>query len=268
MLIVTDGAVDVPEGLLRSPMLRRVPGEIWTGEAPFTGTPDEFWTALRRGTYPSTTPPTVSALTEAYHDPHLVIGMHVSSRLSATFARASEAASRRGSGVVVVDTGSLSAGAGLLVTAVHRTALSEHPPDSLVDFARSLPARLHTFGVIQDVEALRKSDRSGLLPSEHLDRRHPLVLAVRGRAVPLGQPKHREGALRELCGHLRRAVGPAPGAWALGHGDATDVDTAVEELGQALDGPPAFCTMLDPTVGAHMGPDALVVGAISGPVDL
>lgn len=268
MLIVTDGAVDLPEPLLRSPLVRRVPGEVWAGESPFAGSSDEFWAQLRRGRYPSTTPPTVSALTEAYDHPGLVIGLHVSARLSATFSRAQEAVSRRGPGAVVIDTGSLSVGAGLLVAALHQAALGDHPAATLVDFARSLPERLHTFGLIQEVEALRKSDRSGLLPGDHLARNHPLVLAVRGRVVPLGQPKHRDGAIRELGDHLRRSVGTEPGAWALGHGDAADVDAVVEHLGSRLGGPPSLCTVVDPTVGAHMGPESLVVAAVSEPIDL
>lgn len=268
MLIVTDGAVDVPETLMGSALLRRVPGEVWTGESPFTGDPEEFWAQLRKGNYPSTTPPTVSALTEAYQHPDLVVGLHVSSELSVTMARAGEAAQRAGPGVIVIDTRSLSVGAGLIVTAVHRAAQSPNAHESIVDFARSLPDRLHTFALIQEVESLRRSDRSGLLPGSHLVRNHPLVLAVRGRVVYLAQPKHRGAAVDELARHVRRSAGTTLGAWALGHGDAADIDAIVDHLSAAIGQSPRFCVSLDPTVGAHLGPDAIVVGAITDPVDL
>ncbi|MDA8399240.1 MAG: DegV family protein [Actinomycetota bacterium] len=267
MLIVTDGAVDVPESLTGSALLRRVPGEVWSGEAPFTGGLEDFWAQLRKGNHPLTTPPTVSALTAAYQHPDLVIGLHVSSELSATMARASEAAQRAGPGVVVVDTRSLSVGAGLIVTAVHRAAQSADAPDSIIDFARSLPDRVHTFALIQDVESLRRSDRSGLLPRAHLARK-PLVLAVRGRVVSLAQPNHRQAAVKEVAWRLRRSAGATLGAWALGHGDAADVDGIVERITAAIGQRPRFCTSLDPTVGAHLGPDAIVVGAVTGPVEL
>jgi DegV family protein with EDD domain len=268
MLIVTDGAVDVPESLSHSALLRRVPGEVWTGEAPFHGGPDEFWDQLRKGTYPSTTPPTVNALVQAYQHPDLVIALHVSGQLSATLQRAQEAATRAGPGVIVIDTRSISVGAGLVVTAVCRAADRPDGIESLVDFARSLPERLHTFALVQQVESLRRSNRSGLLPASHLVRNHPLVLAVRGRVVALAQPKHRNAAISEVAKHVRRSTGLAPGAWALSHGDAADVDAVVTELTHAIGKPPSFFTSLDPTVGAHLGPDAIVVGAISEPIDV
>jgi len=268
MLIVTDGAVDVPETLTGSPLLRRVSGVIWTGDAPFTGDPEELWAQLRKGKYPLTTPPTVSALTAAYQHPDLVIGLHVSSELSVTMARAEEAAQRAGPGIVVIDTRSLSVGAGLVVAAVHQAAQSPNAPESIIDFARSLPDRLHTFALIQEVESLRRSDRSGLLPSSRLVRNHPLVLAVRGRVVSLAQPKHRGAAVEEVGRHIRRSAGPTLGAWALGHGDATDADAIVDHLSATIGQSPRFYTSLDPMVGAHLGPDAIVVGAITGPVEL
>jgi DegV family protein with EDD domain len=268
MLIVTDGAVDVPETLIGSALLRRVPGQVWAGDSPFGGDVEDFWAQVRKGDYPSTTPPTVNALIEAYQHPDLVIALHVSGQLSATMLRAEEAAARAGPGVAVVDTRSLSVGAGLIVAAVCRAAASPDAPDSLINFARSLPERLHTFALVQEVESLRRSDRSGLLPSSHLVRNHPLVLAIRGRVVALAQPRHRSGAVGELAKHVRRSTGSEPGAWALGHGDATDVDAVMDELTHTIGTPPRFFTTLDPTVGAHLGPESIVVGAISGSIEV
>lgn len=268
MLIVTDGAVDVPEGLIGLPLVRRVPGEVWSGDSPLVGGPEAFWEQLRRGHYPSTTPPTVSALAAAYQGSGLVVAVHVSSQLSATVDRAREAAQRVGQGVVVIDTRSLSVGAGLIVCAVRQAAQRQAEHESIIDFARSLPDRLHTFALVQEVESLRRSDRSGLLPGSHLARNHPLVLAMRGRTVALAQPKHREAAVDELARHLRRSAGTTLGGWALGHGDATDARDIIDRLSTSVGQPPRFSTLLDPTVGAHLGPDALVVGAIAGPVDL
>lgn len=268
MLIVYDGAVDIPDDLTDSPLLRRVPGEVRDGGEPLGGDSDKFWAELRKGHYPSTTPPTVNALAEAYDHPDLVLALHVSGRLSATTQRAEEAAERAGPGVIVIDTGSISVGAGLVVAAVHRFAQSMAGGDSIIDFARSLPARLHTFAIVQDVESLRRSDRSGLLPSTHLARNHPLVVAVRGRVVSLAQPRHRSGAITDIAAHARRSAGPSPGAWALGHGDASDAESVVDHLSKTFGAPPRFVTRLDPTVGAHLGLDSIVVGAISGQIDV
>jgi DegV family protein with EDD domain len=264
MLIVTDGAVDLPEDLEQSPLLRTVPGEIWLGEVPLTGSPDEFWALLRRGIYPSTSPPTVGALADAYRHQGPVVAIHVSARLSATMARAGEAAARSAPAAVLVDSRSLSVGAGLVAAVVHRAIQGRSDPRPIIDLARSLPERLHTFAVIQEVESLRQSDRSGLLPAAHLRRNHPLLLAIRGRVVPLSQPRNRSRALEDLASHL----GHRPGPWALGHGDASDRDAVVDRLTRVIGRPPAFLARLDPTVGAHAGPESIVVGIITGPVEL
>ena len=87
MLIVTDGAVDLPAPLEESPLLRIVPGAVWLKDEPFVGGVDEFWALLRRGAYPSTTPPAVDALVEAYGDTDAICAMHVSAELSSTVAR-------------------------------------------------------------------------------------------------------------------------------------------------------------------------------------
>ncbi len=270
MLIVTDGAVDLPESLEGSPLLRVVRGQVWLGEDPVTVDSAELWRLIRRGTYPSTTPPTVNALAEAYRHQQLdqVLAIHVSAALSATLRRAEEAATSVGPGIVVIDTRSLSVGAGLIVAAVHRAIDSSASQESIVDFARSLPARLHTFALIQDTEALRRGNRVGLLPKGHLARHHALVLAVRGRALPLEQSKVRAGALRCLAAHLSHCARSEIGAWALGHADAPDCDVIVDQLSRVLGRPPSFVARLDPTVGAHVGPDSVIVGAISGPVDV
>jgi DegV family protein with EDD domain len=262
MLIVTDGAVDVPEAIAKSELVRQVPGEVSGPDGPLQVEPGEFWASLRRGEYPSTSPPTVSALMSAYELPGLVLAVHVSSQLSATIQRAHEAAERVGSGVSVIDSGSLSVGAGLIVAELHRLALEGTAP-SLVDAAQELPGRLHTFAMIQEVDALRRSDRSGLLPDSNLARNHPLVVAVRGRVVPLAQPRQRSSAITELSRHLQHRSGPPTMAWALGHGDAADVDAVVNGFSHHLGQAPAFVSLLDPTVGVHLGPESLVVGVLS-----
>jgi len=273
MLIVTDGAVDLPEGLDRSPMLRIVPGQVWLGDKPFAKSPDELWSLLRQGTYPSTTPPTVSALVAAYQDSDGVVAVHVSSELSSTVARAREAAVRCGGGVLVVDTRSLSVGAGLIVAAITRAAgsLGRSEPaerESIEAFACSLPDRLHTFALVQHVEALRRNDRSGLLPPPNLARNRPLLLAIRGRVVPLEGIKNREAGIKSLGSHILHSTGGDLGAWAIGHGDAGDLDAVVDELTRAIGVPPAIVACLDSTVGVHVGPDAVVVAAISGAIDV
>lgn len=263
MLIVTDAAVDIPEVLASSDRARLVSGEVWLGDEPFRGDSQEFWKASRAGAVFSTTPPTVSALAEAYRHPDLVVALHVSARLSATVARAHEACQRAGASVVVVDTRSLSVGAGLLATAVDRAAREPLGTTSVIQVAQGLPERLHTFVIVQDVSALQRSGRAGLVPDHHLARGRPVLAAVRGRTVVLDQPKDRTRALRHLAAHAKQSSGPRIARWALGHGDANDLDDVTEDLSNSFGSGPEFVMLIDPTVGAHVGVDAVVVGVMT-----
>jgi fatty acid kinase fatty acid binding subunit len=269
VIIVTDGAVDLPDWLEESPAIRKVTGRLWLGDEPVRGGTEEFWSLVRDHKYPSTTPPTVSDLTEAYRHQDLAIGLHISSTLSATIVHANEAASRAGPGAIVIDSRSFGVGTGLIVAAVLRAVENPQEHESIIDYARSLPERLHTFALIQEIETLRRSDRSGLLPPGHMAKNHPLLLSVRGRVMTLGQFKNRDAALRKLVWHVKASAEPVSvGAWAMGHGDVADAAALLDQLSRQIGSPPAFVTRLDPTVGAHLGPDSVVVGALSGPVEL
>jgi DegV family protein with EDD domain len=268
VVIVTDAAVDLPASLEDAPSVGVVPGQVWLGEEPFVGRTEQFWGMVRAGAFPSTTPPTVEALAQAYRSAPDVLAVHVSAELSATVRRAEDAVAMVGHPVPIVDSRSLSVGAGLVVAATHRLVEEGASLSQAAEYARILSDRLHTFVVVQDVEWLRRSNRSGLLPPGHLARRRPVVVAVRGRVVPLDEVRHRAGALRSLVAHLRRSTGGLLGAWALGHGDAADRDTLLGHLTQELGMPPVFHAPLDPTVGAHLGPESLVVAAVTGAVAL
>lgn len=278
VLLVVDGAVDLPDRVTRSPGCRMAAGEIWLDGARVGGGGAQLWSLLRSDRYPSTSPPSVSALLAAYGRGGPAVGVHVSGRLSVTVARAHEAVARRdaspGSSAHVIDTGSLSVGAGLVALAVHEATehaaevhgAEVHGAEVLAAVARSVSDRLHTFALVQDVRALRHSERASLVPRAHLTSHHPLVLAVRGRVVPLAQPRHRRLAVDELARHVQGTAGGRLGAWALGHGDARDLDAAVSCLTDRLGAPPRYTVELGPTVGTHLGPDSLVVGAVIGEI--
>ncbi|MDA8396509.1 MAG: hypothetical protein M0Z29_01480 [Actinomycetota bacterium] len=86
-----------------------------------------------------------------------------------------------------MDTRSLSVGAGLVVDELDIAILANSPGQMPVDRVLRLPERLHAFALVHEVESLRRSKHAGPLPSHHLAQNHPLVLAIRGRVLPLGQ---------------------------------------------------------------------------------
>lgn len=260
-MIVVDGAVDLPPDMLGAADVRVVPPVLSVEGRRFDGPIEAFWEALRAGRAVGTSAPTVSALLEAYQAAGPVVAVHVSGELSQTVARGSEAADRCTGPVTVVDSGSLSVGAGLVAAAAHQAESQSPSYQAWLDLVDDLPRRLHTFGVLADPAWLVRGGRAGLVP-HHVSMRRPMLLAVRGRALALDQPRDRHTLLLRLAQRVRQHGLHVDAIWALGHGDAPDVDEAVGLLSESFEAPPAFVVGVDPTVGAHLGPDALVVGVL------
>jgi fatty acid-binding protein DegV len=304
MLVVVDGAVDVPSDAEHARAVEIVDSGVWLDDHRFEGGREEFWTRLRAGEHFATEPPSPDALGAAYSHAEQVIAIHVSAELSATIDHARTAVAGTRSDVTIVDSRSLSVGAGLLALTVQRAIVERYDPDdpatpapaghsglpiivteaspaealtstspvvghvavapaSVLDLARALPEHLHTFACIQDTATLRRSGRAGLLPSGHLARNKPLLLALRGRAIALDQVKDRAHAWRRMAQHMRDCAPGGVNAWAIGHGDAADAAEISRALAERLGLDATFEVALGPTVGAHLGPDAVVVGVLS-----
>jgi DegV family protein with EDD domain len=262
MIVVVDGAVDLPEALVSSSSVRIVDGEVRCAEAAFNGRREAFWRRLRAGDHFSTAPPSVEALARAYRHDGLVLAVHVSKEMSATVAHAQEAAQLGGT-VEVIDSRSLSVGSGLVAQAILEAGASGRREAEMAEWARAFPRRVHTFALIQDIQTLQRSGRAGLLPATHLSKGKPLLLALRGRAVALGQVKDRKHAVQSIGRHASDVALAGRPKWALGHGAASDLGDVTSRLTEGLGSEPSFVTELDPTVGAHLGPDAIVLGVVS-----
>lgn len=266
MMIVTDGALAIPDAGRASSSLCVVAGHVWLDGEQFVGDSAAFWRKIRAGATPTTTPPTTEELAGAYRVATQVVAVHVSGELSATVRHALDAADQIGDGVEVVDTGSLDAAGGLVVLDAQHASAQGDDVETVAAMARQAAARLHTFALVDDVEWLYRSGRTGLLPSARLSRRRPLVLALRGRTVVLDMPKRRSHGVRQLATHAKAVAGQRPRRWALSHGDAADVEEVVTEVTAALGGPPAFTGLLGPVAGSHLGPGAVVLGVLPIPL--
>ena len=260
--LVVDAAVDLPPGLRASGEVRVVAQEVWAGDQLFEGSTAEFWAALRAGQHFSTTPPSVNALADAYRSGGEVCAVHVSGELSVTVSRAREAAGRSAAPVAVVDSRSLSVGAGLVAFLVHQAARAASSWAELAEIVPRSAERVHTFALVADLGPLRRSERIRFPHSAHLrlHPEHPVLLALRGRAVALEHPRDRVAGLRDLVRHARGSTDDAPAGWTMGHGDARDADALRARLAESFGRDAMYSCPIDPIVGAHLGPDAVVVG--------
>src|SRR5712691_7200189 len=83
--IVTDGGADLPPDLADSLGIAIVRGSVHFGSETWTGSADEFWETVRRSEVPpSTAPPSVDALRDAFAIEDPVCAICVSAELSRT----------------------------------------------------------------------------------------------------------------------------------------------------------------------------------------
>jgi DegV family protein with EDD domain len=263
-VIVVDGAVDLPEEAVAWADVVAVPARVRVDGQPFEGLPAAFWRALRDGRSVATTAPSVTDLATAYGCGEPVVAVHVSGDLSRTVARAREAAGRAVGRVTVVDSGSLSVGAGLSALEARRLVAASAASASFEDVRRALehlPERVHTFAAVEHPTWLVRSGRAGFVTG-HLSTRRPVLLAVHGRPVVLDQPRDRRGVVKLLARRVHDHGLADAAVWALGHADAGDIEDVTGVLTAMFGRPPAFVVPVGAAVGAHLGPDSLVLGVM------
>jgi DegV family protein with EDD domain len=265
--VVTDGGADLPSDVADRLGIRVVPGPVRFGERVFDGDAAAFWRELRgAATIPSTAPPGVAALTDAFAGDRPVCAIHVSAELGQTEEHARAAAAAVANPVHVVDSRSLSVGTALVAMVAAQAAAVDVDHDELQRVARSLVERVHVHAVIEAVDYLLRGGRAGLLDAASARHGARQLIAVKGHAIPMRRVKDRRRAVGELLDHIaHNHLGHGVQQWAVAHGDAADVDDFVQSAEKLFGTPPSFVTLLGPPVGTHAGPDALVLGLLTRP---
>jgi DegV family protein with EDD domain len=282
MQIVTDSGVDLslsPEEQ-RALRIRVVPLTVQLeGQSYREGvdiTADDFYRRLiETGAMPTTSQPSPGEFETVYRelaaeDPE-ILSIHISSGLSGTFNSARTAAAAVPSArITLVDTKTLSAGAGWQVEAAARALKAGWPLPSVLDMVRRIQEQTHSFFTLSELKYLihggRISHMKGLIASV-LDIKPMIgVENERGTYAQMGQARTFAAAIRglaELPGKFM-AKGSAVRAQ-VAH--ASNPESA-EELRQAAN--KLFeCTWratgrLSMVLGAHTG--SSMVGVVMAPL--
>jgi fatty acid-binding protein DegV len=157
----------------------------------------------------------------------------------------------------------LTVGTGLVVMVAAQAASAGVDFDGIKTLAHRLVDQVHVYAVIDAVDSLIRGGRAGLLDTHSVKHGASQILAIKGHAIPLRQVKGRRRAVDELLSHLAEHAEGDIKHWSVGHGDAGDVADFITRVGRLLGGQPAFVVPLGPSVGAHAGLDALVLGFLS-----
>jgi DegV family protein with EDD domain len=269
--IVTDSTADLPPELAASRSITVVPLTVnIDGKSLLDGVdirPDEFYRLLPGlTTHPTTSQPSPGRFAEAYSallaDHEGVVSIHISEKLSGTYASAIQAANMTDpKRIRVVDSQLVSMSLGLITLTA--SAMSSKGADLEAIEAKVLNMRAHvqTYFSVATLEFLRRGGRigrAGALLGSVLQVK-PVLCIRDGQVTPLERVRTFERALNRIV-ELTREVDRGHGVCVIvGHADA---QADAERIGRDLE-PIAETLMiqpLGPVVGAHAGPGVVGVG--------
>ncbi|MDA1297008.1 MAG: DegV family protein [Chloroflexi bacterium] len=273
--VVTDSTSDLPGELALQYGISVVPLHVNFGDKTYRDgvdiEPDEFYARLQSGkTFPTTSAPSSGAFIELYqelarsHDG--IISLHLSSKVSATYASAAQAAEEvREQGITVeaVDTLQASMALGLVAIGVAKAAAGGASLDEAVDKAKSLSSRATFTGLVETLEYLQKGGRIGkaqaLLGS--LLRIKPILALVDGEAHGIERARTRSRGIARIKSLVAEAA-PLEALCVLHTTDPELAKEIAEDLSQYAPDGKALAARLGPVVGTYLGPGMLGFGMI------
>ena len=269
--IVTDSTADLPPQLLKQKAIRVVPLTLnFEGRSLLDGVdirPSEFYRKLPNATtHPTTSQPSPGQFAEVYEellaDHAAVVSIHISEKLSGTYASALQAAEMTDPGRVrVIDSHLVSMSLGLLTLAASDMAVNGNNADAIVERASAMRDRVQTFFSVATLEFLRRGGRIGrasaLLGS--VLQVKPVLCIRDGLVTPLERVRTFDRALNRIV-ELSREVDTGKGLCVIvGHGDAeADAERVARELEPVAE--TLLIQPLGPVVGAPAGPGVVGVG--------
>jgi DegV family protein with EDD domain len=275
--IVTDSTADLPTQLTRTRSITVVPLTLhFEGRSLLDGVdirPSEFYRKLPNATtHPTTSQPSPGQFAETYAEllsSHSeVVSIHISEKLSGTYASAVQGAemtdSRR---VHVLDSELVSMSLGLLTLAASELASQGATAESIVERMTAMREQVQTFFSVATLEFLRRGGRIGrasaLLGS--VLQVKPVLCIRDGLVTPLERVRTFDRALNRVV-ELAREVDRGKGLCVIvGHADAeADAQRVAHELEPVAE--TLMIQPLGPVVGAHAGPGVVGVGCY--PADL
>jgi DegV family protein with EDD domain len=275
--IVTDSTADLRSDLARTRSITVVPltlhfeGKSWLDGVDIT--PAEFYRRLPAATtHPTTSQPSAGRFAETYSallkDHESIVSIHISEKLSGTYASARQAADMTDpKRVHVIDSELASMSLGLITLAASELAARGADAAAIESKVLAMRDQVHTYFSVATLEFLRRGGRIGrasaLLGS--VLQVKPVLCIRDGLVTPLERVRTFDRALSRVI-ELVKAIDRGEGVCAVvGHAGAEE---AAERVARELE-PIADTLMiqpLGPVVGAHAGPGVVGVGCY--PADL
>jgi DegV family protein with EDD domain len=272
--IVTDSTADLPSQLVKSRGITVVPLTLnFEGRSLLDGVeirPSEFYRRLPNATtHPTTSQPSAGQFAEAYaallegHDE--VVSIHISEKLSGTFASAVQGAEMTDAKRVrIVDSRLVSMSLGLLTLAASEMAAHGADGETVERRVTDMRDQVQTYFSVATLEFLRRGGRIGRASAMlgSVLQVKPVLCIRDGLVTPLERVRTFDRALNRIV-ELTREVDHGKGLCVIvGHADAeADAERVARELEPVAE--TLMIQPLGPVVGAHAGPGVVGVGCYS-----
>ncbi len=263
-----DSTADFPEAPERFPNMRVVPLYVRFGEESFRDyvelAPAEFYARLRSAPeLPTTSQPTPQDFLEVYEELagyERILSLHISSKLSGTFASASLAAGEVGTDRVrLIDTQSASVAIAMLALDIQRLlerGTTDEEIDGVAERHRRDSGLLFTVDTLEFLAKGGRIGRARALAGSLLNVK-PILTIADGEVLPLTRVRGRQKALEEFRKRFEAGTSDGPGLYVgIAHAEAPDTVEAIRAMVKATR-PAAEVELVSPlgaVVGTHAGP--------------
>jgi DegV family protein with EDD domain len=271
--IVLDSTADLPDAADRFPNWRVVPLYVRFGDESLRDGVDiddaGFYERLRGSTvFPTTSQPTPGDFLACYEELgryQRIFSLHVSARVSGTFASAETAATELGDGRVrAIDTETASASIAMLALAMQRR-LERGTTDAEIDeFVERYRRERGLLFTVDTLEFLQRGGRIGKAAAfaGTLLQVKPILSIQDGEVVPVKRVRGERKAFAELAAALETGTRDEP-AYRLGVAHAATPERAAELEGLVRERRPQaeleLVVTLGAVIGAHAGPGTLAL---------
>lgn len=275
--IVTDSTSDLPPALAKELNIGVVPLSVIFGEEVLKEGidigHDLFYERLQNSSVmPTTSAPSVGDFLEVYREAlkeaDEILSIHLSSKLSATYSNACQAAAQladEGARIDVVDSETVSFGMMFMATRAARLAAAGAPIDEIRRAVEGMIPRIHVYIVLDTLEYVRRGGRIGRARAflGTIMRVKP-ILSIRGGEV---HPEERVRTRAHALDRIFQLATSYPVIEAMGVAystNAEEAETMRRRLEAAVEGVKVQVARLGPVIGVHGGPGVLGVGVLEG----
>ena len=271
--IVLDSTADLPDAAERFPNWRVVPLYVNFGAESLRDgldiDPAEFYARLRNSPdFPTTSQPTPGDFLACYQELRAyerIFSLHVSARVSGTFASAETAAAELGHGIVrAIDTETASASIAMLALAIQRRlerGTSEEEVDGLVERYRRERGLLFTVDTLEFLQRGGRIGKAAAFAGTLLNVK-PILSIREGEVEPVKRVRGERKAFAELAAALENETADEPAyRLAVAHAAAPERAAELEALVRERrpDADLELVVTLGAVIGAHAGPGTLAL---------